>query len=88
MTVPGYTIADGHHISPADAGDGLASRAAGVSTSNRSLYQVVLVYEPGVLNGVDPAQPGGMWGGNRPGMTITKRGDAVVMTGTRAALSI
>lgn len=88
MAIPGYTVADGHHISPAQAGDGLTSRAAGVSTSNPNLYQVVLVYAPGSLNGVDPAQPGGMWDGNRPGMRITKQGDAVVITGTRTALDI
>lgn len=88
MAVPGYTVADGHHISPAQAGDGLTSQAVGVSTSNPNLYQVVMVYAPGTLNGVNPAQPGGMWGGNRPGVTIAKQGDAVVITGTLAALKI
>lgn len=37
MAVPGYTVADGHHISPAQAGGGLTSQAAGVSTSNPNL---------------------------------------------------
>ena len=84
MAVPGFTVADGHHISANLAGDGLQSEAIGVSPSNPDLYQEVQVYATPVSSSM--IQPGGMLGGPHPGVTIATQGNAVTITGALAAL--